>query len=77
MALDFIERAVPWPKGRLFEDFTDGQRFQHHWGRTITEADTILFSTLTLSFNHSTSTARTPAHSGTPTSSSIRSWCSI
>jgi itaconyl-CoA hydratase len=44
-------RAVLWPKGRLFEDFQIGQAFDHHWGRTITEADTVLFSTLTLSFN--------------------------
>ncbi|MHC4042131.1 MaoC family dehydratase [Bradyrhizobium sp. 23AC] len=51
MANDPRERAVLWPKGRLFEDFYVGQSFDHHWGRTIFEADTVLFSTLTLSFN--------------------------
>jgi itaconyl-CoA hydratase len=38
-------------RGRLFEDFFVGQKFDHHWGRTITESDTTLFTTLTLSFN--------------------------
>jgi itaconyl-CoA hydratase len=44
-------RAVLWPKGRLFEDFSVGQTFDHHWGRTISESDNALFTTLTLSFN--------------------------
>lgn len=48
---DVRERAKLWPKGRLFEDFHPGQAFDHHWGRTILESDTILFSTLTLSYN--------------------------
>lgn len=43
--------ATFWPKGRLYEDFHVGQTFDHHWGRTILEGDTILFTTLTLSFN--------------------------
>lgn len=51
MSGDFREQAKLKPKGRLFEDFEAGQKFTHHWGRTITESDTILFSTLTLSFN--------------------------
>lgn len=51
MADDPRTRAKLWPKGRLFEDFKVGQAFEHHWGRTILEADTVLFSTLTLSFN--------------------------
>ena len=38
------------PKGRRFEDFTDGQVFEHHWGRTLGEADGTLFSTLALRF---------------------------
>ena len=44
-------RAVLRPKGRLFEDFEVGQTFEHHWGRTILESDTMTFTTLTLSFN--------------------------
>lgn len=51
MTDDIRQRAKLWPKGRLFEDFHVGQRFDHHWGRTITESDIIQFSTLTLSFN--------------------------
>ena len=51
MTDDIRARAKFWPKGRLFEDFRQGQKFDHHWGRTITESDTILFSNLTLSYN--------------------------
>lgn len=51
MAEDFRARAIQRPRGRLYEDFEVGQTFAHHWGRTILESDTALFSTLTLSFN--------------------------
>ena len=51
MTADFRERAVFRGKGHLYEDFEIGQKFVHHWGRTITEADTISFSTLLLHFN--------------------------
>lgn len=51
MSADIRQRAVLWPKGRLFEDFHVGQKFDHHWGRTIAESDTLLFTTLTLSYN--------------------------
>lgn len=51
MDLAFIDKAKPWPKGRLFQDFHVGQEFDHHWGRTIFHHDTVLFSTLTLSYN--------------------------
>ena len=40
-----------WRKGNQFEDFSLGQRFEHHWGRTINEGDNSLFSSLTLSYN--------------------------
>jgi acyl dehydratase len=40
-----------WPKGRSYDDFEVGQTFEHHWGRTITEADNVLFSTATLAYN--------------------------
>jgi itaconyl-CoA hydratase len=39
------------PRGRLFEDFTIGQQFSHHWGRTLTESDNTLFCSLTLNYN--------------------------
>ena len=51
MAEDIRQRARLWPKGRLFEDFAVGQRFDHHWGRTITESDAIQFATLTLAYH--------------------------
>ena len=35
------------PHGNRFESFTVDQVFAHHWGRTLTEADTVLFSTST------------------------------
>jgi acyl dehydratase len=38
------------PKGNRFEDFREGQRYEHHWGRTLTDADGTLFSTLALRF---------------------------
>lgn len=38
-------------KGHLFEDFSIGQVFEHHWGRTLSQAENALFSTLTLHFN--------------------------
>jgi itaconyl-CoA hydratase len=37
-------------KGHRFEDFTEGQVFEHHWGRTLTEADNALFATLALRY---------------------------
>lgn len=37
-------------KGNSFEDFREGQVFDHHWGRTLTESDTTLFATITHSF---------------------------
>ncbi len=48
---DFQSRAVLAEKGHKFEDFTPGQAFEHHWGRTITDGDNTWFSTQTLSFN--------------------------
>lgn len=38
-------------KGNRFQDFEDGQVFEHHWGRTLTEADNALFATTCLRFN--------------------------
>jgi acyl dehydratase len=37
-------------KGHRFEDFSEGQRFDHHWGRTLLESDNTLFATLALRF---------------------------
>jgi acyl dehydratase len=38
-------------KGHAFEEFTPGSRFEHHWGRTLTEADNAIFTTTTLAYN--------------------------
>lgn len=51
MPEDLFERAKLWPRGHLYEDFHEGQEFEHHWGRTVTETDNVLFSTLTISAN--------------------------
>jgi itaconyl-CoA hydratase len=49
-----VERSIKPPrdgdfpiarKGHAFEEFAVGQRYTHHWGRTITEADNVMFST--------------------------------
>ncbi len=37
--------------GRFYEDFEPGRKFVHHWGRTILESDTVLFSTITMHYN--------------------------
>ncbi|MEP7215554.1 MAG: MaoC family dehydratase [Anaerolineaceae bacterium] len=51
MREELVARAVKRPKGNQFEDFSAGQVFEHHWGRTLNEGDNSLFSTLTLSYN--------------------------
>ncbi len=38
-------------RGHYFEDFEVGQVFKHHWGRTLTEGDNSLFTSLTMNFN--------------------------
>jgi acyl dehydratase len=50
-AAELHARAVPWPKGNYYEDFTPGREFDHHWGRTLSESDNLLFSTLTSFYN--------------------------
>lgn len=54
MTTDFAAKmaaARTLTKGHSFEQFTPGQTFEHHWGRTLTESDSIMFTTLTLSYN--------------------------
>jgi acyl dehydratase len=46
-----IAKARRWARGNQYEDFSVGQVFEHHWGRTINEGDNSLFSSLTLSYN--------------------------
>jgi itaconyl-CoA hydratase len=40
-----------WLKARYFDEFQVGQKFEHHWGRTLTESDNLIFTTATLGFN--------------------------
>lgn len=37
--------------GCLYEDFTEGRVFEHHWGRTFTDHDGILYSAFTMNYN--------------------------
>ena len=39
------------PKGNLYEDFTVGQRLTHHWGRTLTETDNVVFASATCNWH--------------------------
>lgn len=38
-------------RGCLYEDFTEGRVFEHHWGRTLTTSDALLFNNLTMQYN--------------------------
>src|SRR6201990_233 len=35
-------------RGRYYEDFTVGDLYRHHWGRTLTSAESQLFATATM-----------------------------
>lgn len=37
-------------RGLMYEDFEVGQIIDHHWGRTVTKAESITFSSMTMSF---------------------------
>src|SRR5580658_5692557 len=63
MARRVIER------GRYYEEFTVGQEFRHHWGRTLTAGESQLFATATMQqsplyFNEVY--ARSLGHAATP-----------
>jgi len=54
-------------KGRQFEDFEEGQVFEHHWGRTLNEGDNSLFATVALRFTplyFNAEYARAQGHAG-------------
>lgn len=38
-------------KGNRFQDFSEGQEFSHHWGRTLTDGDNAIFSAATCNWN--------------------------
>lgn len=37
--------------GRYFEDFAVGETYRHHWGRTLTEGECLLFTTWSMNAN--------------------------
>ncbi|MBS0407022.1 MAG: MaoC family dehydratase [Proteobacteria bacterium] len=69
MSQDVIARAQPRDKGHWYEDFEPGRVFVHHWGRTLSQAENALFTTLTLHFNPqytNVEVARAMGHPDTP-----------
>lgn len=46
-----LSRFTLVQRGHLYEDFEEGRVFEHHWGRTITEADNVVFSTATCNWS--------------------------
>ncbi len=49
---DFDAASFPLIRhGNQFQDFEQGQTWVHHWGRTITEADNVTFSSATCHWN--------------------------
>lgn len=46
-----LKTARLWERGRRYEDYAIGDVYRHHWGRTVTESDAILFATQTLAYN--------------------------
>jgi acyl dehydratase len=50
MSHQLQHQAAIWEKGRWYEDFEPGQRITHHWGRTLSVTDNVLFCTSTLNF---------------------------
>ncbi|GAA1853149.1 MaoC family dehydratase [Pseudonocardia ailaonensis] len=47
-----------------YEDFEPGRLFAHHWGRTLTEADAVLFATQTHQYQPALFNAAYAAHLG-------------
>lgn len=48
-----------------FEDFVPGRVFRHHWGRTVTDADSLLFATQTHLYQPRSLNADYARHNGT------------
>jgi itaconyl-CoA hydratase len=69
MSQDVLARAKSREKGHWYEDFEPGQTFVHHWGRSFSQAENALFSSLTLHFNPQYTNlefARAMGHPDTP-----------
>ncbi len=49
---DFDPSTFPvWRRGNQYQDFSPGQRWQHHWGRTLTHGDNAVFTSATCNWN--------------------------
>lgn len=46
-----LDEAEPIPVGNYFEEFEEGETYQHHWGRTVDAAENSRFATLCLNAN--------------------------
>ncbi|WP_043353731.1 MaoC family dehydratase [Cupriavidus basilensis] len=69
MKQEMIDRATLRTKGYWYEDFETGRVFEHHWGRTLSQAESAIFTSLTLHFNPlytNAEYARALGHADTP-----------
>lgn len=49
---DFDPSTFPtWRRGNQYQDFATGQRWEHHWGRTLTHGDNAVFTSATCNWN--------------------------
>jgi len=69
MSAEKLRNARVRSKGFWYEDLVPGNVFEHHWGKTVTQAENALFTTLTLHFNPQYTNvefARAMGHADTP-----------
>ena len=67
---DRILNAPRKLRGNCYDDFTEGQVFDHHWGRTVEAADNVLFNSATIHYNplyFNAETAKADGHKGVVT----------
>ena len=66
---DFDPSSFPLVKrGNQYQDFSVGQVWKHHWGRTLTEGDNMMFTSATCNWNPlyiNAEFARAHGHPGT------------
>lgn len=69
MSHPVFDRAKLRTKGGPYEAFEIGRACEHHWGRTFTQAENALFTTLTIHFNptyYNVEYAKAMGHPDTP-----------
>ncbi|MER3352612.1 MAG: MaoC family dehydratase [Hoeflea sp. D1-CHI-28] len=67
LELETILNAPVRMRGNTYDDFKVGEFYDHHWGRTVTEADSVLFNSATLQINpiyFNAEAARAKGHDG-------------